>query len=166
VVIAIDEIEGCHEEEGEGREGLEVGGRPTGQKVRRGWRRLAGTKGGGGWQARARQARASRPIAGRNRLPDCKRFPKNHISKCLKKLEKNILVSYILCSIKFHERNIFFMACAKTTILVLQNCYLCDFIGFYDTRHKKYPFSANSVGEPRMLHMKFSVQFFDILKCI
>jgi hypothetical protein len=65
VVIAIDENEGCHEEEGEGREGLEVGGRPAGQKVRRGWRQLAGMKGGGGWQAKARQARATESERGR-----------------------------------------------------------------------------------------------------
>jgi hypothetical protein len=31
VAIAIDEIEGCHKEEGEGGEGLEVGGRPVAQ---------------------------------------------------------------------------------------------------------------------------------------
>jgi hypothetical protein len=31
VAIAIDELEGCHEEEGEGGEGLTVGGRPVAQ---------------------------------------------------------------------------------------------------------------------------------------
>jgi hypothetical protein len=145
-------------------DGAEGAARLEADREDKGWRGMASE--GEASEGKRVRARARRPIAGHNRLPDCKRFPKNHISKCLKKIEKNILVSYILCSIKFHERNIFFMVCAKTTILVLQNCYLCDFFGFYDTRHKKYPFSANSVGEPRMLHMKFLVQFFDILKCI
>jgi hypothetical protein len=33
VAIAIDELKGCHEEEGEGEEGLEVGGRPVAQET-------------------------------------------------------------------------------------------------------------------------------------